>query len=190
MAVIKANPNTDAIGFEYADIKKLKVSSCDSGFISGTETIIHGGYDGYIYKQESGNSFTRASATATIDGLYRSPDMTMGDPGLRKSMQRVIWNIDNDGDISSTFKLIYDFASTEVPQPTPYSLTVGGGVAIYGNSLSTYGTAVYDSSGVSLLRNAVEGGGFTVAVKLDDTSTDKPISLKGFELEFLPGGRR
>ena len=25
MAVIKANPNTDAIGFEYADIKKLKV---------------------------------------------------------------------------------------------------------------------------------------------------------------------
>ena len=49
---------------------------------------------------------------------------------------------------------------------------------------------MYDSSGVSLLRNAVEGGGFTVAVKLDDTSTDKPISLKGFELEFLPGGRR
>ncbi len=52
-------------------------------------------------------------------------------------------------------------------------------------------TAIYiNSSGVSLLRNAVEGGGFTVAVKLDDTSTDKPISLKGFELEFLPGGRR
>ena len=89
LAVIKTNPNTGQLGFEYADIKGLKVSSCDSDYISNVETIVHGGYDGYIYLQESGNVFTTASSTRAIDATYRSPDMTMGDAGIRKSMDRV-----------------------------------------------------------------------------------------------------
>ena len=190
IAVIKSNPNTGQIGFEYADMKQMKISSCDSDFISGTENVIHGGYDGYIYLQESGNELTRASTTTSIDSFYRSPDITMGDPGIRKSMQRVLVNYENTGLVASTFKLIYDFADPDTPQPSAYSLSTGAGVAIYGLTASTYGTAVYNSSGAALVRQSVEGGGFTVALRLDDTSTNPPISVKGFELEFVPGGRR
>ena len=76
IAVIKVNPNTQQMGYEYADLKGLKVSSCDSDYISNIETVVHGGYDGYIYKQESGNVWTRAGSTANLDATYRSPDIT------------------------------------------------------------------------------------------------------------------
>jgi len=166
IAVIKANPNTKQLGFEYSEIVGLKVSSCDSDFISGSETVISGGYDGYVYLQESGNVFTRASGTATINSFYRTPDMTMGDPGIRKSMQRVIWNYKNDGNVDANFKLRYDFDSPNIPQPDPYTLSTGAGIAIYGLASSTYGTAVYGSSGANLVRQPVEGSGFTVAMRV------------------------
>ena len=39
---------------------------------SGTETVLHGGYDGYIYKQESGNTF---------DGTKYRPSTALGHDG-------------------------------------------------------------------------------------------------------------
>ncbi len=190
LSVIKANPNTGSLGFEYGDIKGLKVSSCDSEFISGTETIVNGGYDGYVYKQESGNVFTQASSTKNISSIYRSPDMTMGDPGIRKNLQRVIWNINPEGTISSSFLLEYDFSDDAVPQPDPYTLSRTGNIAEYGLTESTYGTAVYGSSGSNLIRQSVEGSGFTVAAKILDATNNNPVALKGFEMEFSAGGRR
>ena len=190
LSVIKANPNTGSLGFEYADIKGLKVSSCDSEFISGAETIVSGGYDGYVYKQESGNVFTQASANKNISSIYRSPDMTMGDPGIRKNMQKVIWNINPTGTLSSSFLLEYDFSDDEVPQPEPYTLSQTGNIAQYGLTESTYGTAVYGSTGSNLIRQAVEGSGFTIAAKILDATNNSPVALKGFEMEFSAGGRR
>ena len=190
ISVIKANPNTGSLGFEYADMQGLKVSSADSGFISNVETIINGGYDGFVYKQESGNVFTQAESTVNISGVYRSPDMTMGDPGIRKNMQKVIWNIDPGGTLSSSFLLEYDFSDDEVPQPDAYTLSVTGNIAQYGLTESTYGSAVYGSTGSDLIRQAVEGSGFTVAAKILDATNNNPISLKGFEMEFSAGGRR
>jgi len=190
LSVIKANPNTGSLGFEYGDIKGLKVSSTDSEFISGSETIISGGYDGYVYKQESGNVFTQASTTKNISSIYRSPDMTMGDPGIRKNMQKVIWNINPIGTLSSSFLLEYDFSDDEVPQPEPYTLSQTGNIAQYGLAESTYGTAVYGSTGSNLIRQAVEGSGFTIAAKILDATNNSPVALKGFEMEFSAGGRR
>ena len=190
LSVIKANPNTGSLGFEYADIKGLKVSSCDSEFISGAETIVSGGYDGYVYKQETGNVFTQASANKNVSSIYRSPDMTMGDPGIRKNMQKVIWNINPTGTLSSSFLLEYDFSDDEVPQPEPYTLSQTGNIAQYGLTESTYGTAVYGSTGSNLIRQAVEGSGFTIAAKILDATSNSPVALKGFEMEFSAGGRR
>ena len=116
--------------------------------------------------------------------------MTMGDPGLRKSFQRVLWNIDPTGTIASSFLLIYDFGDDEVPQPSAYTLARTGNIAEYGLAESQYGGAIYGSSGSSLIRQSVEGGGFTVATKILDATTNNPVALKGFEMEFTPGGRR
>ena len=185
IGVIKAGVE-GGMGWEYADLKGIKPACAASGFISGVETILHGGYDGYIHKQESGNTFDGTN----INAIYRSPDYTMGDAGIRKLMQRIIWNYENESAVNSKFRIRYDFASADVPQPAEYDLTTGSAIALYGLTASTYGTAVYGSSGTPLVRQSVEGGGFTVAVRLDDTQGAAPISIKGYQLEFTPGGRR
>ena len=191
LAVLKANPETGTLGFEYADLRGLKPSCTDSFFISDTETTIHGGYDGYVYKQESGGSFTRAGSTYTITGFYRSPDMALGDPGIRKTMQRALVNykVNEAMDTTNqTFKLRYNYDDTDTPQPDSYSFSSAQVAAFYGSGL--YGTSAYGSSGFPLERVSVEGSGFVVAFKLEDKSTKKALSLRGFELEYINGGRR
>ncbi len=191
IAVLKTNPETGTLGFEYSDLRGLKPSCCDSFFISDTETTIHGGYDGYIYKQESGGSFTREGTTYTITGFYRSPDMSLGDPGIRKTMQRALVNykVNEAMDTTNqTFKLRYNYDDTETPQPDSYSFSSAQVAAFYGTG--TYGTAAYGSSGFPLERVSVEGSGFVVAFKLEDKSTKQALSLRGFELEYVNGGRR
>ena len=191
ISVLKANPETGTLGFEYADIKGLKPSSTDSFFIDGTETIIHGGYDGYVYKQESGGSFTRAGSTFTMTGFYRSPDMSLGDPGIRKNMQRALVNYKVNEAIDTTnqtFTLRYNYDDTDTPQPSSYSFSSAQVAAFFGSG--TYGTSAYGSSGFPLERVSVEGSGFVVAFKLEDESTKKALSLRGFELEYINGGRR
>jgi hypothetical protein len=190
LAVLKQSPE-GGLGFEYADLKGLKPSCCDSFFISNTETTVHGGYDGYVYKQESGGSYTRAGTTYTITGFYRSPDMTLGDGGIRKTLQRALVNYEVNEAIDTTnqtFKLRYNFDDTNTPQPSAYKLSSAQVAAFYGSGI--FGTSAYGSSGFPLERKSVEGSGFVVAFKFEDTSTKKALSLKGFELEFIPGGRR
>ena len=188
IAVIKQNPNTQQMGFEYADIKGLKVSCCDSALISNTETTIHGGYDGYIYKQDDGNVFTRASSTDNMDATFRSPDITMGDPGVRKNMQRVNLNWKPEGEVEASLFVKYNYDDVNTPQPDVISLTTDGSGAIFG--IAKFGTAAYGQGDLPITRQSVEGSGFAVAIKLTDTSNKIPFALKGFELEFTPGGRR
>jgi hypothetical protein len=184
IGVLKANPQGQ-LGWEYSDIRGIKPSCCVSGFVSGGETIIHGGYDGYVYKQESGNTFAGTAMTA----LYRSPDLTMGDAGIRKNMQRINVNYDPEGAVNVSLFVKYDFEDAGTPQPAAYTLTTADTAAVYDDSGALYGSAVYGAEGIPIVRQSVEGSGFTVVIRLSDTSTNPPITLKGFELEFTPGAR-
>jgi hypothetical protein len=192
ISVLKANPETGTLGFEYADIKGVKPACMDTDLISNVETTVYGGYDGYIYNMQSGNVWTYAAETENISAFYRSPDLSLGDPGIRKSMQRVLLNYASSQSIDTTnqtFELKYNFEDTSTPQPSAYALREGGAGAFYGSG--NYGTAIYAvESSIPLARHAVEGSGFVVALKLNDASSKSPISLKGYEMEYVNGGRR
>ena len=174
------------VGYEFADLKGLKPSATDSGFISNTEYIIEGGYDGYVRRQESGDTFDGDNVVA----VYRSPDLSLGDAGLRKLMQRVILNYEVEGTVDAQLRVRYDSDSRDVPQPALYDIASPGGIAIYGSSSSTYGNAVYDSSGAPIFRRAIEGSGFLIAVRVNHDSSDNPFTLHSYQLEFTLGGRR
>ena len=184
IGVLKSNPSGQ-VGWEYSDIRGIKPACCDSGFISGVEKIVHGGFDGYVYLQESGNTF----AGTAMKAIYRSPDLTMGDAGIRKNMQRINVNYDPEGAVDVNLFVKYDFEDTGTPQPGSYNLTTADTAAVYGDSGTLYGSAVYDAEGMPIVRTSVEGSGFTVVVRLEDSSSNPPITLKGFELEFTPGAR-
>ena len=182
IGVIKANPQGQ-VGWEWSEIKGIKPSCSDSQFINDDELVVHGGFDGFVYKQESGNTFSGTN----IQASYRSPDLTLGDAGIRKNMQRINVNYDAEGSVALALGVKFDFEDPATPQPADYSLTTQSTQAVYGSG--TYGTSSYGSDGFPIIRQSIEGSGFTAVVKVDDTSSNPPITLKGFQLEFTPGTR-
>ena len=85
-------------------------------------------YDGFIYKMETGNTFAAGATNNTIQAVYRTPDMVMGDPGLRKYMQRVNLNYEGEGTtIDANLAVRYDYDDQNTPQPTKIALPSVGG---------------------------------------------------------------
>ena len=171
--------------FEFSELRGIR-PACTDGFVSSGDVIIlHGDYsNGYIYRQESGNDF---DGTA-INGKYRSPDMTFGDAGIRKHMQRVIINYAPDSTIDADLFLRYDYEDPSSPRPAAYSLSASDIVAVYGTGV--YGTSTYGGASQPLVRQPVEGSGFAVALRVNDGGSTAPYSLKGFQLEYQLGARR
>jgi hypothetical protein len=171
-------------GYEFATIKGIKPSCTDFHTSQGDTFVLHGGYDGYVYRQEEGNTFDGTN----IIGRYRSPDMTMGDAGIRKNFQRVIINYSPTGAINSDLFLRYDYESPSAARPAAYPFDSSVVVALYGTAL--YGTSTYGGQSNPLVRQPVEGSGFAVAMRVVDNATSSPYTLKGFQLEFDAGARR
>jgi len=177
-------------GFEFAESLGIKPSCSDTHVEAGDVIVLHGGFDGFVHRQEKGNSF---DGTAIL-GRYRSPDLNFGDVGVRKTMHRVILNYKPEANISADLLLRYDNDSVGASRPAAYSLTtatVGAqyGTAVYSTSSSTT-QFVYGGGSQPLVRQPVEGSGFTVALKVDDSGESPPYSLKGFQLEYQVGARR
>ena len=170
--------------FEFAKLKGIKPSSTDSVVESGDVIAIHGGFDGYVYRQEKGNDF---DGTA-INGKYRSPDLTLGDPGIRKHMQSVILNYAPEASINADLFLRYDYEDAQAPRPAAYPFDSTKVAAVYGTA--TYGVATYGGATQPLVRQSVEGSGFALALRVNDSGTTAPYSLKGFGLEYQVGARR
>ena len=171
--------------FEFSEIVGVRPSCTDSFVSQGNVIVLHGAYaTGHIFRQEQGNTFDGT----TILGRYRSPDLTFNDPGIRKHMQRVIVNYQPEAAVDADLFVRYDYEDKDAPRPAAYPLDSTDVVAIYGTSV--YGTPTYGGASQPLVRQAVEGSGFAVALRVNDGGATAPYSLKGFQLEYQLGARR
>ena len=176
--------------FEFSELRGIKPASTDSFVKAGDVIVLHGDYsNGYVYRQESGNTFDGTAILAK----YRSPDMTFGDAGIRKHMQRVIVNYAPESTIDADLFVRYDYESKDSARPAAYELDSQDIAAIYGTT--TYGTSssvigTYGGASQPLFRQSVEGSGFAVALRVNDGGETAPYSLKGFQLEYQTGARR
>jgi hypothetical protein len=173
--------------FEFSQIKGIRPNCTDSVVEAGNVIPVHGGFDGYVYRQDQGDTFNGA----LVQAKYRSPDLTFGDPGIRKHMQRVNINYAPESTIDADMFVRYDYEDANSTRPAAYaldSLNVGG---VYGASATTYGVAAYGGPSSPIVRKSVEGSGFAVALRVEDgANSTGPYSLKGFQMEFQLGARR
>ena len=173
--------------FEFSKMKGIRPACTDSVVESGNVIPIHGGFDGFIYRQDQGDTFNGT----LVQAKYRSPDLTFGDPGIRKHMQRVNINYAPESTIDADMFVRYDYEDANSIRPAAYaldSLNVGG---VYGATATTYGVASYGGPSQPIVRKSVEGSGFAVALRVEDGATSTgPYSLKGFQMEFQLGARR
>ena len=176
--------------FEFADIRGVKPSATDTLVINGDSTVLHGSFTGYIHRQEIGNTFDGTQILAR----YRSPDLSFGDAGIRKHMQRVIINYKPESAIDADLVLRYDNEDPQSARPAAYPLDSTAVSAQFGTSTFSSTTSavqfVFGGSSQPLVRQSVEGSGFSVVLRVNDGGETAPYSLKGFQLEYQVGARR
>ena len=177
-------------GFQFSEIRGIKPTSTDTFVQAGNVLVLHGDFSGFIHRQEKGNTF---DGTAVL-GRYRSPDLPFGDSGIRKHMQRVIVNYKPESAIAAELLVRYDNENSDSTRPDPYTLDSSEVAAQFGSAVfSTAGGAVrfvFGGPSQPLIRQPVEGSGFSVVLRINDSGESAPYSLKGFQLEYTLGARR
>ena len=94
-------------------------------------------------------------------------------------------NADGDLDIVSDGTAV---DSINLESAGGITLESSGSGAYYGTGI--FGTSAFGQGDLPITRKSVEGSGFAIALKITDTSNNIPWSIRGFQLEFVPGGRR
>ena len=176
--------------FEFSEIRGIKPAATDALVVDGDVRVIHGDFSGFVHRQEAGNTFDGTAILAR----YRSPDLSFGDTGVRKHMQRVILNFKPESAIDADLFVRYDNEASDSARPAAYPLDSSQVAAQFGSAtFSTNSSAaqfVFGGPSQPLVRQSVEGSGFSVALRIKDGGETAPYSLKGFQLEYLVGARR
>ena len=177
-------------GYEFSEIRGLKPTATDTIVLAGDVIVLHGDGLGFIYRQEKGNTFDGTP----ILGRYRSSDLSFGDTGIRKHMQRVIINYKPESAIAAELLVRYDNENADSTRPEPYTLNSAEVAAQFGSALFSSATSavrfVFGGPSQPLVRQPVEGSGFSVVLRINDDGESAPYSLKGFQLEYQLGARR
>jgi len=146
--------------FEFSETRGIQVACTDTFVESGDVIVLHGDTNGFVQRQEDGNTFDGT----VILGKYRSPDMSFGDNGIRKHMQRVIINYKPEGTIDADLIVRYDNEDKNSARPAVYPFDNTQVAATYGNALYSTTTSttqfVYGGPTQPLVRQPVEGSGF------------------------------
>lgn len=177
-----------SIEWEYAELLGFKAAVVTSEFIGATEYVLHGGYDGRVYRQENGNSL----AGQNIIALYSTPYLDMGDTEIRKTIHKMNTFIRAEGPFTLSLVLQYDWSDPDTPKPADYTQTSTGAPVVYGGRNITYGgdNVTYDGTSKPVMVNDIQGSGFSVQATFVTDGIFDPYTIQGLVLEYSKAGRR
>ena len=132
-------------GWQFSTMQGIRASCADDVLVGTTYMVVHGGFDGFVYRQESGKLFD----TLAIPFQFTTAEVMFGDAGIRNELQRLIVNIDQEGKTLFNVHVNYNFSALDVPQPAPYPINLGSDLSSYGTGL--YGTDMYADKPEGLL---------------------------------------
>jgi len=176
-------------GFSWSETLGVQARAITSGFSAdGTEKTFHGDSAGYVYIHDTGNSFLHLGSEANIRATYKTPNYDFGDFGTRKNMRYVKISFSPEGVAQPVLRVRYDYEDDRVPQPLDYTMTAVPTPAIFGSSL--FNATVFGASNDPLVRQAVEGGGYSVSFRIRTDDINPPFSVNGMYIDYMPSTRR
>ena len=176
-------------GFEWSETLGIQARAITSGFNSnGVEKTFHGDKDGYIYLHDTGSSFIHSASEANIKATYTTPNYDFGDFGTRKNMRYIKISISPEGSAQPTLRVRYDYEDPKVPQPLDYTLLSVPLPAVFGTSV--FGSSFFGGTNDPMVRQAIQGGGFTVNFRLRSEDKKPPYAINGMYLDYVPSTRR
>ena len=180
--------STGSIEWEFGTLLGIRASCCTSGYIGTEEFILHGDYDGKIYRQEKGKSFNNAD----IISVYATPYLDFGDAGIRKSIRKVNTFLRAEGPLELNLDLSFDWGDYNTARPSTYTQASAGAPTAYGGRNITYGATniVYGGSEKPIIEADVQGSGYSVRATFVTLGQTDPFSIQGLVIEYSVAGRR
>ena len=177
-----------SIAWEFGTTLGIRASCCTSGYINKQEVVLHGDYDGNVYRQEQGNSFNGQD----IVSIYATPYFDFGDAGARKSIRKINTFVRAEGPMEMNLSLSYDWGDYAVSKPSSYTQASVGAPSVYGGRNIDYGDndVLYGGSSKPLMTTDVQGSGMSVRATFVSVGQYDPFSIQGLVVEFTPAGRR
>ena len=179
-----------ATGISWSTTFGIKAFVADSRYSGTTETVAFANTDGYVYIMETGSSFDGA----TIDAIYESPYMPVTDPQMRKSFYKMTLYAEPTGTMDLDLNVKYDFGTTSntgLIQPKTQTVTsTGSAVSIFGSSSSIFNASNYGGQLDVIYPTNIIGSGKTIAIRVEDISTNPTFTLDTALLEFRQNDRQ
>jgi hypothetical protein len=138
----------------------------------------------------TGNSFDGAE----IESIYESPYMPISDPQIRKTFYKMTLYTNPTGNMSLDLNLKFDFASPnnrQTIQPDTIRIdSSSSGTFNYGAADAVFGTATFGGDVDQVYNKNVIGSGKTIAIRIEDLSTNPTYTLDTAILEFSQEDRQ
>jgi hypothetical protein len=168
----------------------IKAYVADSVYASDKETVCFANNDGYVYELGTGSSFDGS----IIEAVYESPYMPLGDPQIRKTMHRMTLYAEPSGLMDISLNVKYDFNTGTnagvIQPPTVVVSSEGDSVSIFGATASAFGTGTYGGVLDTVYGRHMVGSGRTVALRMEDISTNPSFTLDTVVLEYKINDRQ
>lgn len=174
----------EGLRWEWSQLVGIKVSCITSGCIDNKESVIHGGYDGTVYIQETGSSFNGRA----ISAMYVTPYLDFGNPVLRKSLKSVKVFFRPEGKLSVNFGLGFDWGDEEnMNNLVPDWLLEGEGTVSYYNQ-AIYNQSNYSGVPLPFVFQNIEGSGFSSRFLFVSEDTNPSYTIQSIVAEITPNG--
>ena len=104
---------------------------------------------------------------------------------IRKTFYKCGLYLDPEGAITAQLQIKYDQEGSGVVQPNVIDVvTTGVGSVLYNSSSSTYDSDTYSTELNKLYNNNIIGSGKTIAIRIEEESTNPPFRLDTAVLEY------
>jgi hypothetical protein len=176
------------LGWEFGELLGIRASCCTSGYIGRTEYVLHGDYNGGVYRQEQTNTFNGSGIT----GIYSTPYFDFGDTEVRKILRRLNTFIRSEGPLEMNVSVAYDWNDTDTAKPASYSQASSGAPIVYaGRDINYSGTNTkYGGNEKPIMSTDIQGSGYAVKVTFVTLGENSAHSIQGMVFEFSVAGRR
>lgn len=180
--------STGSISWEFGELLGIRASCATSDYIGTEEFVLHGDYDGKVYRQERNTTFNGADIVA----VYATPYLDFGETEERKVLRKINTFIRAEGPLEMNLSVAFDWGDYNTARPSTYSQSSEGGPTVFGGRNITYNGAnvVYGGSSKPIMTSDIQGSGFSIKATYVTVGNFEPYSIQGIVFEYSTAGRR
>lgn len=171
--------------WEFGELMGLRSSACWSGYIGIEEYILHGDYDGIVYRQEQGNTFNGED----ISAFFITPYLDFGDTETRKTLHKLNLFLKAEGNVTFDIALRFDWNNSTLLYPPNYNVSTNFMGSLYDDPGTLWDTAVYGGTTSPVITVDVQGSCYSVQYVFLTQGNYSPYTIHGYVSEFSPQGR-